>query len=122
MLFAGAKPEFGAQPTPTAKVATATLTIAELLTGIITVTSAVAVSLTLPTGTLSDAGVAAPALPVNGCFEWIVINLGTVSGAVTLVAGTADTIVGGVGVAIGTSARLRTRKTAANTFVTYRIG
>ena len=121
MLFAGAKLEFGTQPTPTALVATVTLTITQLLTGIVTSTSAVAVSLTLPTGTLTDAGVAAPALPVNGCFDWAIINTGTVSGAVALVAGTAHTIVGAAVVAIGTSAGFRTRKTAANTFVTYRL-
>ena len=122
MLFAGAKAAFGTQPTPTAKAASATLTIAELLTGIVTTTGTAAIALTLPTATLSDAGIAAPALPVNGCFDWIIVNTATSLGAVTLTAGTAHTIVGSATVAIGTSAQLRTRKTAANTFVTYRIG
>ena len=121
MLFAGAKVAFGMQPTPTAKAATATLTIAELLTGIVTTSGTVAISLTLPTGTLTDAGVTGPALPVNGCFDWAVINAGTSAGAVTLAAGTAHTIVGSATVAIATSAGFRTRKTAANTFVSYRM-
>jgi hypothetical protein len=108
-----------AQPTPTAKTADATLTIAELQTRIITVTSASAVALTLPTGTLTDAGVGAMA--VGQAFEWSVINLGSSSGAVTMTAGTAHTYVGAAVVAISTSAVFRTRKTAANTFVTYRV-
>ena len=118
MQYTGGKGFFGQQPTPTAKSASATLTIAELLTSIVTTSGTAAITLTLPTGTLSDAGVTAPALPVNGCFEWAVINTGTSSGAVTLAAGTGHTIVGGAGVAIATSAGFRTGKTAANTFVT----
>lgn len=108
-----------AQPTPTAKTGDATLTIAELLTGIVTATSASAVALTLPTGTLTDAGMGAFA--IGQAFEWTVINLGSASGAVTMTAGTDHTYVGNATVAISTSARFRTRKTAANTFVTYRI-
>ena len=111
----------GAQVAPTAKTADATLTIAELLTRIVTSTSAVAVALTLPTGTLSDAGYAAGAAPVGSSFEWTVINLGSATGAVTMTAGTGHTYVGAVVVAISTSAQFRTRKTAANTFVTYRV-
>ena len=122
MLFAGAKAAFGAQPTPTAKAASATLTITELLTGIVTTSGTAAVALTLPTGTLTDAGVTGPALPVNGSFDWFIVNTATSLGAVTLAAGTAHTIVGSATVAIGNSAQLRTRKIAANTFVTYRLG
>lgn len=110
------------QGAPTAKTADATLTIAELLTGIVTATSASAVALTLPTGTLTDAGVAAGSLKAGQAFEWSVINLGSSSGAVTMTAGTGHTYVGAAVVAITTSARFRTRKTAANTFVTYRVG
>ena len=121
MLYAGSKGEFGTQAAPVAKAASATLTIAELLTAIVTTSGTAAITLTLPTGTQSDAGVTAPALPLNGCFDWTVINTGTGSGAVTIAAGTGHTLVGGATVAIGTSAGFRTRKTAANTFVTYRL-
>ena len=121
MLYAGGAGFFDQQPAPTALAATATLTIAQLLSGIVTTSGTVAITLTLPTGTLSDAGVVAPALPINGCFDWAVINTGTSTGAVTLAAGTAHTLVGGTAVAIGTSAGFRTRKTAAATFVTYRV-
>jgi hypothetical protein len=112
---------FFQQPTPTAVNATATLTIAQILTLIITTTSSTAVSLTLPTGTLTDAGILSGALGVDEAFEWYLINLGSSAGAVTLVAGTGHTIVGNAVVAITTTARWLTRKTAANTFVTYRI-
>ena len=121
MLYSGGKGLFNQQPTPTAKSASATLTIAELLTGIVTTSGTSAITLTLPTGTLTDAGVTAPALPVNGCFDWAVINTGTSAGAVTVTAGTGHTLVGSATVAIGTSAGFRTRKTAANTFVSYRV-
>ena len=84
MQYTGGKGFFGQQPTPTAKAASATLTIAELLTSIVTTSGTTAITLTLPTGTLTDAGVTAPALPVNGCFDWAVINTGTSSGAVTV--------------------------------------
>ena len=98
-----------------------TLTIAELLTRIITATKASAVALTLPTGTLTDAGLMSGAAPVGSSFDWEVINLGSSSGAVTMTAGTDHTYVGADVVAISTSARFRTRKTATNTFVTYRV-
>lgn len=109
------------QGTPTAKTADATLMIAELLTKIITATSASAVALTLPTGTLTDAGILGGTMPVGYSFDWNVINLGSASGAVTMTAGATHTYVGAAVVAISTSARFRTRKTAANTFVTYRL-
>jgi hypothetical protein len=121
MQYTGGKGFFDQQPTPTALAATATLTIAQLLAGIVTTSGTVAITLTLPTGTLSDAGVTGPALPVNGSFDWAVINIGTVSAAVTIAAGTGHTLVGSAAIAIGSSARFRTRKTAAATFVTYRM-
>ena len=121
MQYTGGKGFFGQQPTPTAKAASATLTIAELLTSIVTTSGTTAITLTLPTGTLTDAGVTAPALPVNGCFDWCVINTGTGSGAVTVSAGSTHTTVGSTAIPIATSASFRTRKTAANVFVTYRM-
>lgn len=109
------------QPTPTAKTTTGTLTIAEVLVGLLTCTSATAVSLTLPAGTLTDAGILAGAAPANLSFEWSIVNLGSSTGVCTLVAGVGHTIVGLATTAIATSSRWRTRKTAANTYVTYRI-
>ena len=109
------------QQTPTAVTATGTLTIANLLTQIVTSTSATAVALTLPTGTLSDAGVSGGTSAVNTSFNWSIINTGSAVGDVTVLAGTAHTIVGSATVAVGTSGSFRSRKTATNTFVTYRV-
>jgi len=112
---------FFAQPVPTALTASGTLTIAQMLTGIETVTSAVAVALTLPTGTLTDAGILGGLLPVNNAFEWTVINLGSSVGITTILAGTGHTIVGLATIPILSQATFRTTKTATNTFVTYRV-
>lgn len=110
------------QGAPTARNSTTTLTIADLLTAIITSTSSSAVSLTLPTGANADAGILAGALAADRMFEWVIVNLGSSSGAVTVLAGTNHTIVGNAVVAISTSARFWSRKTATNTFITYRVG
>jgi len=115
---------YGVQPNPTSINSTATLTIAQLLTYIITSAPSSAINLTLPTGTLSDTGIngAGQVSANNTSFDWSIINTSSTTGAtVTILAGTAHTIVGSATVAIGTSARFRTRKTATNTFVTYRI-
>jgi hypothetical protein len=109
------------QPTITTLSATATLTIAQLLTYIVQVTSASVVTLTLPTGTLTDAGILNGLGVVNNSFTWQIINTGSSSGAITMTAGTSHTYVGSATVAIGTSAQFKTVKTATNTFVTYRI-
>ena len=112
---------FVAQPTPSAIDASATLTIAQLLTGIITTNSATAVAFTLPTGTLTDAGILGGQLLINQSFDWSIINTGSAVGVVTVSGGTDNTLEGSGVLAITTSATFRTRKTAANTFVTYRV-
>jgi hypothetical protein len=112
---------FVAQPTPSAINASATLTIAELLTRIITTNSATAVAFTLPTGTLTDAGILGGQLLINQSFDWSIVNTGSAVGIVTVSGGTGNTLVGSGVLAITTSATFRTRKTAANTFTTYRI-
>ena len=101
------------------KTTNATLTIAEILGCLLTVTSATAVALTLPTGTNSDAGLS---MQIDTAFDWSVINIGSASGDVTMTANTNHTYVGNAVVPIGSSSIFRTRKTATNTFVTYRIG
>jgi hypothetical protein len=111
------------QPAVTALTATATLTIAQLLTEVVTVTSTTAVTLTLPTAALMDGGVPTTVTAVTtSAFDWSVINLGSSAGAVTMAAGTSHTYVGSTTVAIGTSARFRSVRTAATpTWITYRI-
>lgn len=105
------------QPSPGTLNATGTLTIALIQGGIVTSTTAAAVTATLDTGTICDAGLT---IAVDECFDWTAINTGG-SNAFTVTASTGHTIVGAAAVAASTSGRFRTRKTAANTFVTYRL-
>jgi len=105
------------QGAPATANATATLTAAQLLGGLITSTTAAAVVGTLPTGTLLDA---AASLGVDEAFDWSVINTGATN-TFTVAAGTGHTVVGNMVVAASSSGRFRSRKTAASTFVTYRI-
>lgn len=96
--------------------ATGTLTAAMIQAGLVTSTTAAAVVATLDTGTVMDAAVD---LAINDSFDWSAIATGANSFTVTASAG--HTIVGSGVVATVTSGHFRTRKTAANTFVTYRL-
>lgn len=104
---------------PTTKSSATTLTIAELLTNIIDC-GGTTYTLTLPTGTNIDAGVVA-GLAVDSAFNWSLINRG--GGTVTVAGNTNHTFsnTGSSTVSAGTSAQFTTRKTATNTYVTYRI-
>jgi hypothetical protein len=116
------------QPTPTAETTAVTLTLAKLLTGIITGTHAAGATqaYTLPTGTLCDEGYS-----VNDSFDWVLINLSAAAlDTITITADTDHTIIGNpivqsayssTGGLYGNSAMFRTRKTAAHVFETYRI-
>ena len=115
------------QPAPATYTGTATMLATELMAGILTGTqsSGSTDTLTLPTGTLLDT---ATGLQVNEGFEWSFINLSTVGGSTyTFAAGSGNTIVGDAvlqiaGLTTGcASARFFSRKTAANTFITYRV-
>lgn len=105
------------QPAQTTKAALATLTIAELETGIIQYTGA-ATTLIFPTGTDIEGGVPA-SFPVDQAFDFSVINTGT--GVATLATNTGLTLVGTMTVAVGASGMFRVRKTATNTYTIYRI-
>jgi len=120
----------GVQVTPNAETTAATLTAAEILTGLVTVTHTAGATqaYTLPTGTLLDA---ASAFLVNEFFDWTVINLSAAAAdTATITAGADHTVVGtmicqsahsSTGLVHGNALRLRTVKTSANTFVTYRL-
>ena len=107
---------YKAQPAQTSKAAAATLTIAELLTGIVQYTGAAA-TLTLPTGTSIEGGLPAT-FPTDMSFDVSFINTG--AGLLTIGAN-GNTTVGTMTVATLTSAMLRFRKTATNTYTVYRI-
>jgi len=107
----------GTQSTPVAKTAAATLTAAELATGIITYTGA-AVALTMPLGTDLDA--AFGSMKVNSSFDFFIINTGATNAA-TVTANTGVTLVGTAAVSAATSCNWRVRKTADATYVAYRV-
>jgi len=106
------------QPAPAAVDTTATLTVANLTAKIITSSTAAAVTMTLPTGTLMDGGFSG--LYNNMAFEWSVINTGATN-AVTVQGGAGHTLVGSGTVAANNSQRFLSRRTAATTWVTYRL-
>lgn len=92
---------------------------ADMLNGIVTATPTQARNVQLPTGAQLDA---ATDLAINDAFDWSLITLAAF--ALTITVDTGHTIVGAAatGNTAGAVARFRTRKTAADTFVTYRIG
>jgi hypothetical protein len=107
----------GTQSAPVAKTAAATLTAAELATGIITYTGA-AVALTVPLG--ADLDTAFTSMKVNSSFDFFIINTGATNAA-TVTANTGCTLVGAAAVAAATSCQWRVRKTADATYVFYRV-
>ena len=102
------------QPTPTTQNGSATLTIAQLRTQIIT--SNVAATYTLPTGATLDTYTTNMA--ANTAFEVTFMAIGL--GAITI-ALNGNTALGSLTIAAGTSGTYRFRKTAANTFTVYRL-
>lgn len=90
-----------------------------MLNGILTATPAGAIAYTLPTGTEMQTA-AGTTIDVDQSIDFSIINIGA-GGIITVTAAAAFTIVGTATVAVNTSANFRIRKTAANTFVLYRM-
>jgi hypothetical protein len=105
------------QPAPAAVDTTATLTVANIQTGIVTTSTTAAVDMTLPTGTLMDGGIVG--VQNDMATMWSVINTGP--NTATLLDGVDHTIVGAAAVATGTSGRFVSRRTGTTTWVTYRV-
>lgn len=126
VVKAGPAIETRAQLAPVAQTTTVTLLATDLASGIVTATqsSGGTIAYTLPTGTLTDAALN---LRVNESIQWYLINLSSsAANTITLTAGAGHTIVGNAVLGVATSAipgsaTFLTRKTAANTFVTYRL-
>lgn len=113
------------QLAPATATDTATLTAAQLLTGIIVSTPTAAATYTLPTGTLFEA--AFGTMATNTAFDFSIINVATnATFIITVAVGTGWTLSGSMrvdanaGTAQG-QGRFRARRTAANTFTLYRI-
>ena len=110
---------FTARTVPANSNTSATATASSLLDGLRTGTPTGNITLTLPTGTDMDS--AFQDLQANQSFEWSVINLAAATHLITVTAAAGHTVVGNMAVAAAASGRFITRKTAANTFISYRI-
>lgn len=106
------------QADPGALNATGTLTAALILGGIVTSSTAAAVTATLDTGAVMDAVID---LDVGDAFYWSAINTGGANAFTVTAAASGHTIVGAGAVAASTSGRFLTRRTAADTYITYRL-
>ena len=104
-------------PAPAALSSTATLSNANIQAQIISATGATPYTLTMPLGTTLET--LATWQAVNTGYDFYVIN--TASGTVTMATNTNVTSLGALAVTAGTSAHFRIRRTAANTFVLYRL-
>lgn len=106
------------QAAPGTLNATGALTGALILGSIVTSSTAAAVTATLDTGTVMDAVIDSAAL--NDSFMWSAINTGG-SNAFTVTAASGHTLVGSGAVAASSSGRFLTRRSAALTWITYRL-
>ena len=113
----------GTQAAPATAAGDATLTVAQLLTGIVLGSpSSSAAAYTLPTGALMDATLVNA--KVDSSFDFSVTNVnGSGSGVITMTVGAGWTLVGLVTVAAtaGTTGRFRARRTGAGTWTLYRL-
>jgi hypothetical protein len=120
--------EIDTQAAPQTATATATLTTAQTLGGLLvgdpTTTAA---TYTFPTATAIDAVMTN--MKTNSTFRLTVINLGTSTGLITMAVGTGITAVGNLVVAItgsaagvGGAAQFLFRKTGTAAYSVYRVG
>ncbi len=118
------------RPAPAAKTTSATLTIAELLGGWITVNQGAGASSTqtTPTGTQIDAAMPSDDIVVGDCFDFVVINTSTVAAEDAILApGSGVTLVGNNDIQSedaltnNTSGLFRFRRTGANLWDMFRI-
>jgi hypothetical protein len=104
-------------PAPASISTTATLTNANIQSQIIN-TTGTTYTVTMPLGTTLET--LATWATTNVAYDFYVIN--TASGTITFAVNTGVTSLGTLTVATGVSAQFRIRRTAANTFVLYRLG
>ena len=99
----------------TSKSTTATLSGAELVTGILN-TTGTTYTVTLPTAANIESALTWAGN--NACIDWFVIN--TASGTITIGANS-NTFVGATTIATATSAQFRIRRTGSSAFTVYRL-
>lgn len=104
-------------PAPTSIAAVTTLTNAQIQGQIIN-TTGTTYTVTMPLGTTLDT--LASWATTNIAYDFYVVN--TATGTITIAVNTGVTSVGTLTVATGVSAQFRIRRTAASTYVLYRLG
>lgn len=106
------------QGAPTSKSANATLTGAELITGLLTATGAGGITVNFPTAANIEAALTWGS--TNTCIDFYVVN--TSGGNVTMGVNGNTQVGTTFVVASSVSAQFRVRRTAASTFTIYRLG
>lgn len=118
------EPLIDAIPVPASVAATATLTAAQVLNGILIVGSGATAqqTYTLPTVALLEAALT-NSDKVGTSFMFRVVNLGTTSGTAVIAAGTGWTVSGSLTMTIPvtTGAAMVARKSAAGAWTLYRV-
>jgi len=110
----------GEMADPQTATATATLTAAQITSGMLVANpSTSAASYTLPTAASVDALLVNA--KIGSTFNLSIVNLGTGSGALTIVAGTGWTLVGSATVAVTSSAQVLAYKTGDAAYTLYRV-
>lgn len=104
------------QAVPLSLNSTGTISTAMILNGIVTSTSGAGVTATLVAGATMDA---AGSFDIGESFDWSVINTG--GNTFTVTASSGHTLIGVGAILTVVSASFRTKKTATNTFVTYKL-
>ena len=124
------EPVLGYLPDPASEagVSTVTLTAAEVTGGILVANpGTTATTYTMPivvtSGATTGVNDLVSSAKVGSTFEWVIVNIGTSTGDITMAAGTGTgwTIVGSLTISDGTSASFIARKTSDTTWTLYRV-
>ena len=110
---------------PDAGDAIATITVAQMVAGLVSGTPTTGRVFTLPTGAQMDAGVAFADVPATFGFDFTVQNRAAFAATddiITVAAGASGmTVTGDATVAPGSAGRFRAVRTAASTWIIYKI-
>jgi hypothetical protein len=123
------EPVIGYLPVPSSEigVTAVTLTAAEVTGGILvanpgTTATIYTMPIVVTSGATTGVNDLVSSAKVGSTFEWVVVNIGTSTGDITMAAGTGTgwTIVGSLTISDGTSASFIARKTSDTTWTLYR--
>ncbi len=124
------EPVIGYLPAPLTETGTSavTLTAAEVTGGILianpgTTGTTYTMPIVVTSGATTGVNDLVSSAKVGSTFNWVVINIGTTTGDITMAAGTGTgwTIVGSLTITDGTSASFVARKTSDTTWTLYRV-